>query len=72
MKAYGSIVAAERSGNEAAWHTRELLRKLESRAVKYEPKDIEEVLKLRYSVSSWLIRKLISMLGAEEAEEFLA
>ena len=71
LKVYGPIVVAERSGNEAAWRTRELLRKLESKALKYEPKGVEEVLELKYSVSSWLIKKLISMLGREEAEQFL-
>ena len=58
-------MVAERSGNEVAWRIRELLRKLESRTVKYEHKDIEGVPELRYSISSWLIRKLISMLGLE-------
>ena len=43
---------AERSGNEVAWRISELLRKLESRTVKHEHKDIEEVPELRYFVSS--------------------
>ena len=71
LKIYGPIVVAERNGNEAAWRIRELLKKLENRVLRYEPKDVEEVLELKYSVSSLLIKKLISILGLEEAERFL-
>ncbi len=69
LRLYGPIVVSEYSGKEGAWRIRALMRKVET--LKYRPTSVEEVLELRYSVSSWLIKRLISILGYEETEEFL-
>ena len=69
LKIYGPIVVSEKMGREAGWRARELLRKIDSFV--YKPSTPEDELELRYMVSSWLIRRVIEMLGEEEAKQFL-
>ncbi len=64
LRLYGSIVVSGFSTKEGAWRIRALMRKVET--FKYRPTSVEEALEIRYSVSSWLIKRLISILGYEE------
>ncbi len=69
VRKYGLEIIRERLGAERAYQVENVMRKVEN--VRYVPKTPEEELELKYNVSSWLIKRLIQLLGPEETERFL-